>query len=127
MLCLMLGCSNTEPRTMTSIHPDFGEEAFNEIDAWDCRVVHDFPHLKTTEFAIHVWADERGPTENQQACFNTLKSKYNELWPQIANKMIGCHDQLETIVIDLDLPNEGTRGYFIPVEDWFIGDVVIAD
>ena len=66
--------------------------------------------------------------------------------------MIGCHDQLETIVdvsnamsgwislhlgehhetslelvIDLDLPNEGTRGYFIPVEDWFIGDVVIAD
>ena len=96
--------------------------------------------------------DESGPTENQRDCFNTFRSKYNELWQQIANKLIECHDELHSIddasnamsgwvslhlgehhetslelVVDLDLPNEGTRGYFIPIKNWSVGDAVVAD
>ena len=137
---------------MVSPDPDFGEMAFNEIDAWDCRLPFGFPHQKTHEFALHIWAGATGPTNAQRDQFKTLKTKYSELWPQIAKNMIACHDKLAAMddvanamsphvsvhigehnetsvefVIDLDLPDEGFRGYFIQIENWNVGRVVIAE
>ena len=137
---------------MVNPDADFGEMVFNEIDAWDCRLSYDFAHQKTRKFAVHIWADANGPTELQRDQFKTLKTKYSELWPQIAKNMIACHDKLATIddvadamsahisvhigehnetsvelVIDLDLPDEGFRGYFMPIENGTVGNVVVAD
>ena len=31
------------------------------------------------------------------------------------------------LVIELDLPDEGTKGYFIPLENWSVKDAIVAE
>ena len=132
--------------------PDFGEMKYNGIDAWDCRVEFDFPHEKTRWFAIHLWAPANGPMESQRLRFRELKSRYESLWPEIASRIATVHDHLATagdvssamsewiavhigehspdsveFVIDLDLPDEGSPGYFIRLDGWKVGEAIIAE
>ena len=132
--------------------PDFGRMKHNTIDAWDCRVEFDFPHGKTNYFAVHIWAHSEAPTKKQRKIFRELKTRYDGLWPDIASSIIMVHKEIESqaeleaamrewvavhlgehdedsleLVIDLDFPDEGTRGYFIPIENWNVGKAVIAE
>ncbi len=131
---------------------DFGVMEYNGIDAWDCRVQFSFPHKNTQFFAIHLWARENGPTEKQRLRLRGLKNRYESLWPEIASRIITVHERLRTtndvgaamserlsvhigehaedsveIVIDIKLPGESYRGYFISLEEWKIGNAVPAD
>lgn len=148
----LIGCNGEAGRQMNEPDPDFGEMKFNGIDAWDCRIDFGFPHEMTNGFAVHVWAPEEGPTENQRTQFRELKRRYVSLWPEIASRIAGVHDRLQSsddvadamsdwvavhlgehaedsveFVITLNLPEEGSRGYFVPLTGWEVGDVVVAD
>jgi hypothetical protein len=131
---------------------DFGMMRHNAIDAWDCCVEFDFPHRNTSTFAVHVWASQAGPTEVQRLAFRELKSRYLQLWPDIANGILGVHPSLKTVedlnqfmsqfiavhigehaedsvelVYTLSLPTEGSRAYFVPLSDWKVSEVVVAE
>jgi hypothetical protein len=131
---------------------DFGYMQFNEIDAWDCNVSADFPHAPTYYFAIHIWGDESGPSELQRKRIRWLKREYSSLWPEIAETICNLHPDLKKasqvaaamrdwvlvhlgqhgeesveIVYDLDLPDEGNRGFFISVSDLGITKAFVAD
>lgn len=149
----VVGCASLPDEQSMTSDPDFGSMKFNGIDAWDCRVDFDFPHPKTKYFAIHLWQyDPAGPTSAQRECLRRLKEQYAQLWPDIAGKIIAVHETVRTqkevedampqrlaahigeqgedaveLVIDLDLPGEGSRGYFIPIVDWQVQDAIVAE
>lgn len=77
------------------LDPDFGLMHFN-IDAWNCTVSFEFPHPTTSYFAIHVWAPETGPTEDQRVAMRRLKAEYGRLWPRIAKAIVTLHRTLRT-------------------------------
>lgn len=130
---------------------DFGQMR-KGIDSWDCRVKFDFPHPPTQYFAVHVWASDSGPSKIQRQALRRLKKQYTTLWPSITSTIVGLHptinenaqveaamrewvsvhlgehqeDSIE-LVYDLDLPDEGTRGFFIRLEDDGIVEAVIAE
>jgi hypothetical protein len=132
--------------------PDFGAMQYDGIGAWDCHICFEFPHPPTYYFAVHVWASETGPSSVQQATLRRLKEKYADLWPSLASTIVDLHptitkreelaeamrdwvsvhlgehseDSVE-FVYDLDLEGEGTRGYFIRLEDWKIVEAVVAE
>lgn len=135
---------------MNKADPDFGEMQFNGLDAWDCHFAFDLPHPPTWYFAIHVWADERGPTERQRQVMRWLPAAYAGLWPNVANRIIGLHPGLQDrealrlrewvsvyigedsedslqLVYDLDEPEDGNRAYFITISDGNIVDAYVAD
>ncbi len=150
-LCF-IGCKSEDASQMKKPDPDFGEMKYNGIDAWDCRLEFDFPHENTHYFAVHVWAGENGPTEKQRSRFQELKRRYKLIWPDIALQIATAHERLETVddvgaamskwlsvhlgehaedsvefVIDLNMPDEGSRAFFIPLEQWKVGDAIVAD
>jgi hypothetical protein len=131
---------------------DFGAMKHNGIDAWDCRCEFEFPHPKTRHFAVHLWAPETGPSDAQRFGFRELKTRYRELWPDIANGIVSVHPTLKSInelnsstsewvavhisehaedsielVYYLVLPDEGSRGYFAPLDGWNIREVIVAE
>ncbi len=62
--------------------PTFGKITFR-IDAWDGLVPFEHEPSGISAFAVHVWADESGPTSSQRATFEDLKARYATLWPVI--------------------------------------------
>lgn len=134
------------------IDPDFGLMRHNGIDGWDCRVAFDFPHGKARSFAVHIWASEDGLSETQRLAFRQLKSRYDQLWPEIAKGILAVHQTLKSadelndsvsefvavhigehaedsveLVYDLDLQGEGSRGYFVPLSNWTVNEVIVAE
>lgn len=132
--------------------PDFGAMQFNGFDAWDCNVCAEFPHRPTYYFAVHLWASESGPTAAQRMRLRRLKQQYTSLWPSIASTIINLHQTLTEhdqvtcamrnwvsvnlgehsedsieLVYDLNLPDEGTRGYFINLTDDEVGEAFVAE
>ena len=131
---------------------DFGYIQFNEIDAWDCNVSAKLPHPPTYYLALHIWSDEGGPTELQRQRVRWLKRDYVRLWPQIAETICRLHPDLTDssqltgvmrdylsvhigehsedsvqLVYDLDLPDEGTRGFFISVTETGVIGAFVAE
>jgi hypothetical protein len=146
----IVGC-NYHVTVTTMPDPDFGEMRFN-IDAWDCRVKYDFPHRHTHSFAVHIWSKDTGPSEAQRVAFRELKSRYHQLWPEIASGILGVHPTLKSVddlnesispfvavhigehaedsvelVYNLSLPTEGSRGYFVSLYEWKVKEVIVAD
>lgn len=134
------------------LDPDFGAMQYNGIDAWVCNVCFEFPHPPTYYFALHVWAPETGPTAQQRATIRELKARYAELWPALASAIVNIHPRLTKtdelagamrdwvsvhlgehsecsveLAYDLALEGEGSRMYFIRLDDWRIAEAVIAD
>ena len=134
------------------VDPDFGMMQHNGIDAWDCRVEFAFPHPGARFFAVHLWASQDGPSERQRDVFRQLQSRYRELWPNIAKALLAIHQALESaddlnnlvtehvgvhigeqaedsveLVYTLVLADEGNRAYFVPLRNWKIVDVIMAD
>lgn len=132
--------------------PDFGTMTYNGIDAWDCQVDFEFPHCESSVFAVHLWAPATGPSEAQRIRFSELKSRYKNLWGSIGREIVAAHPTLDSIealedstskwvavhlgehseeslelVYTLNLAKEGGRAYFVPLDDWEVSTVVIAD
>ena len=151
LLAVFMGCQGTPSETEMS-DPDFGTMTYNGIDAWDCRVGFEFPHPKACYWAVHVWAPATGPSDSQRLRFRELKSRYSELWAAISHALVNVHPTLTSlddlnnstsecvavhlgehdegtveIVYTLGLPEEGGRGYFVPLEGWEVGTVVVAE
>ena len=134
------------------LDPDFGAMQFNGFDAWDCNVCSEFPHPPTYYFAVHVWASESGPSDAQRMRLRKLKQQYASLWPSIASTIVILHptlaesnqvtcamrdwvsvnlgehseDSIE-LVYDLNLPDEGTRWYFVNLTDDEVGEAFVAE
>lgn len=137
---------------MSKNDPDFGLMKHNNIDAWDCRLNGDFPHANTRQWAVHVWASEAGPSNAQRSKFRELKSRYAKLWPEIAHGIVSVHTGLTSVdelnastpdyvsvhlgeysensvelVYNLNLADEGSRGYFVMLDEWKVEEVVVAE
>jgi hypothetical protein len=139
---------------LTVNDPSFGEIEFS-IDAWDGLAPFEYRPSGTTMFAVHVWADESGPSAVQRATFDQLKAHYVILWPSIAKALRGCHASptaivdvanclnptvgcyIETesggahaafeLVYAFDLPGENGRGYFVRIVEWEVAEAFVAD
>ncbi len=138
---------------MQNNDPDFGQMKYNGFSAWDCRIDFRFPHLSSKYFAVHIWSnDETGPSQLQRETFRELKQRYESLWPEVASRIVAVHASLVSpievakvmrervavhigehdeksieLVIELDLPDERTKGYFIPIENWIVKDAIVAE
>lgn len=134
--------------------PTFGEIVFR-IDAWDGLVPFEHGLSGMTGFAVHVWADESGPSAIQRDTFDQLKARYPALWPTIARSLLGCHAGLSSLeevacglnptvgcyieragrhghadfelVYTFDIPGEGSRGYFVRIAGWEIAEAFVAE
>ena len=132
---------------------DFGRMKYNGFSAWDCQIDFTFPHPSSKYFAVHVWSnDESGPSSIQRETFRKLKQQYATLWPDIASQIIAVHatlreptevakavrervavhigeqdEQSLELVFELDLPGEGSKGYFIPIIDWSVKEAIVAE
>jgi hypothetical protein len=134
--------------------PTFGEIEFH-VQAWDGQVPFNHGPSGAKMFAVHVWADESGPTESQRTTFEQLKVRYSELWPLIAEALLGCHSDLDSVeaverclnpivachleesasqghedfelVYSFDLDGEGHRGYFVRIVGWQVAEAFMAD
>ena len=78
---------------MQNHDPDFGQMKYNGFSAWDCRINFQFPHPSSKYFAVHIWSN-------------------------IAVHIGELYDNSIELVIELNLPDEGTKGYFISIENW---------
>lgn len=136
--------------------PDFGAMRHNNIDAWDCRMDFDFPHLNARQFAVHVWASLDGPTPLQRQVFRELKRRYKQLWPKIADGILRVHPSHtsaealanavgkyvsvhlggftedgefteDAVELVYDLAGEPSRGYFVRLNEWNVREVVVAE
>ncbi len=92
------------------------------------------------------------PSERQRLAFASFVSNYHELWPKIADKLSTLHPTLNCpeevkrhlkdrvaihlgehseesleLVYEFDLPNEGSRGFFLRVVDLEIVDSQIIE
>lgn len=138
---------------MPNIDPDFESMKYNGFSAWDCRIDFQFPHSSSKYFAVHIWSsDETGPSDQQRETFRELKRRYESIWPAIASSIVAVHASItdsfdvakvmrervavhigeldETsieLVIELDLPDEGTKGYFIPIENGSVKNAIVAE
>ncbi len=138
---------------MQNHDPDFGQMKYNGFSAWDCRINFQFPHPSSKYFAVHIWSnDETGPSQLQRETFRELKRRYDSLWPAIASRIVAVHASLPNpsevakvmreriavhigelhdnsieLVIELNLPDEGTKGYFISIENWSVKDAIVAE
>lgn len=138
---------------MPNIDPDFGLMKYNGFSAWDCRIDFQFPHPSSKYFAVHIWSsDETGPSQQQRETFRELKWRYESLWPAIASSIVAVHASITDsfdvakvmrervavhigeldensieLVIELDLPDEGNKGYFIPIENWSVKNAIVAE
>jgi len=88
----------------------------------------------------------------QRETFRELKRRYDSLWPAIASRIVAVyasfpdlsevakvmreriavhigelHDNSIELVIELNLPDEGTKGYFISIENWSVKDAMVAE
>lgn len=88
----------------------------------------------------------------QRETFRELKSRYESIWPAIASRIVAVHatllkpsevakvmreriavhmgeldDNSIELVIELNLPDEGTKGYFISIENWSVKDAIVAE
>ena len=134
--------------------PTFGDIEFRG-DTWDGLVRVDFATAGTSAFAVHVWADESGPTIVQRSTFEQLKARYPDLWPNILaalldlhpglstleevemnlSPIVGCYIELDDgvgpaefeLVYGFELEGEDDRGFFIRFVDWQIVEAVIAE
>ncbi|MDG3006368.1 hypothetical protein [Paludisphaera mucosa] len=134
--------------------PTFGEIEF-KIDAWDGLAPFAYEPSRTSRFAVHIWADESGPSALQRATFDQLKARYPSLWPDIAEALLLCHPGLISVeevaaglsptigcyiedeggpahadfelVYTFDLPGEGGRGYFVRIVGWDIVEAFAAE
>lgn len=132
--------------------PDFGAMKYNGIDAWDSRVEFDFPHRHSRAFAVHVWACATGPSAAQRIRFRQLQARYGALWEDIGPRIVAAHPTLASVealnnstsehvgvhlgecseesvelIYTLDLPDEDGRAYFVPLEGWEVGSIVVAN
>jgi hypothetical protein len=134
--------------------PTFGHIDFR-IDAWDGILPFDFARAGTTALAVHVWSDESGPTDSQRKTFEQLRTRYEKLWPAIAEALRDCHPQLKAtddveahlnpivgccienvarqahhdfeLVYDFDLDKENGRAIFVRISGWRIIEAVLAE
>jgi hypothetical protein len=57
------------------------DPAFGQIEysghAWDGLVPFEHGPSGTSEFAVHLWADESGPRAMQRATFEQIKARYS--------------------------------------------------
>jgi hypothetical protein len=134
--------------------PAFGEIEYSG-DAWDGLVPFEHGPSGTSEFAVHLWADESGPTAMQRATFEQIKARYSRLWPSIAEALLGCHAGLSSVqeitrglsptvgcyiegvasqghadfelVYTFDLEGENGRGFFVRIVGWKVAEAVVAE
>ena len=134
--------------------PAFGEIEFN-VEACDGIVPFDFNRTRMTGFAAHIWADESGPSIAQRTTFERLQSRYRELWPSIAEALLGCHPALNStseveaslsptvgcyiedvphpehndfeLVYGFDREGENRRGFFVRISGWRVVEAVLAE
>jgi hypothetical protein len=137
-------------QTMTD--PTFGKITFS-IDAWDGLVPFEHEPSGISTFAVHVWADESGPTSSQRATFEELKARCATLWPVIIDAMVGCHPTLgsaygcrdgvdstvgrymqrvasqghEDFELVYELTSEPGRAIFVTIAGWQVVESVVAD
>lgn len=129
-----------------------GQCEFNGIDAYDCTRVVATPHSDTTTLAAHVWLYGEAPSKLQKEAFANLVDNYDLLWGNVANELAALHPELTTpeevrthlrervavhigeheedsveLVYEFDLPNEGTRGFFLRVAANRVVEAVIAE
>ena len=130
----------------------FGQCRFNSIDAYDCSRIIATPHSDSTEMASHVWLYGEAPTALQEKAFEDLVARYDQLWPNAASKLATLHPELDSVedirryvrnrvavhigehaedsielVYEFDLPNEGSRGFFLRVDGIQVIDGFMAE
>ncbi len=130
----------------------FGPCRFNSIDAYDCSRIIATPHSDSTEMASHVWLYGDAPTALQEKAFEDLVARYDQLWPNVASKLATLHPEVESVedirryvrnrvavhigehaedsielVYEFDLPNEGSRGFFLRVDGIHVIDGFMAE
>jgi uncharacterized protein YoxC len=130
----------------------FGQCRFNSIDAYDCSLIIATPHSDSTKMASHVWLYGEAPTTLQEKAFEDLVARYDQLWPNVASKLATLHPELDSVedirrcvrnrvavhvgehaedsielVYEFDLPNEGSRGFFLRVDGIQVIDGFMAE
>jgi hypothetical protein len=139
----------------TIVDPEFGSLKYC-VDAWDGLVPFEYEPSHTTHFSVQLRAPVAGPTEAQQAAYRELKSRYDELWPSIAEALMECYGEATTVeeltallnpivglymiedfddpqqaefelVYDLNRPNEAGKALFVRLHSWEIVEAVMAD
>lgn len=131
---------------------DLGQCEFDGISAFNCARVVATPHADTTKFASHVWLYGDEPTAPQKRAFARLVDNYEDLWPDVANRLASLHPDLSTtedvmnslrdpvavhigehaeesmeLVYEFDLPDEGFRGFFFRIDDLRVVDAFIDE
>jgi hypothetical protein len=139
----------------TIVDPEFGSLKYC-VDAWDGLVPFTFEPSHTTHFTVQLRAPVSGPTEAQQAAYRELKTRYEELWPSIAQALVECCGDATTVddlaallnpvvglymiedfddpqqaefelVYDLNRANEPGKALFVRLHSWEIVEAVMAD
>lgn len=130
----------------------FGLCRFNSIDAYDCSRMIATPHSDSTEIASHIWLYGGAPTALQEKAFEDFVACYDKLWPNVALKLAILHPEMESVedvrrcvrnrvavhigehaedsielVYEFDLPNEGSRDFFLRVDGMQVIDGFIAE
>lgn len=102
--------------------------------------------------ASHVWLYGDAPTALQEKAFEDLVACYDQLWPNVAAKLATLHPELGSVedirrcvrnrvaihigehaedsielVYEFDLPNEGSRGFFLRVDGIHVIDGFMAE
>jgi hypothetical protein len=79
-------------RPLQRTHPIFGKLTFMRMpdesrSYWEGQVTFG-PAQKRVEVFVH--ADEKGPTEAHEICFNEIARHFDELWPQFDALFAKC-------------------------------------
>ncbi len=127
--------------------PEFGSLNFY-IESWDATIPFEASPFKTAH--IHLVSNEDGPTDLQRKIIRELKERHDELWKDISEALVKCHEEIETKdelnrkivphfginigedckMVELVYSVEGDpelRGYFVHLRDWEIAEVFMAD
>lgn len=130
----------------------WGRCQFDGVEAWQCSRVIETPHSPTTRLVTRVWLYDDSPTELQETRFADLVENYDQLWPEVARVLATLHPGLTTVeevqthvrddvavhvgeheegsvelIYEFNLPDEGTRGFFLRIDGRRVIDAIIAD
>lgn len=139
----------------TMVDPDFGSLKFC-VDSWDGLAPFAFEPGRATHFDVHILAPETGPTSAQQTVYRDLKSRYGELWPEIAQNLVKCFDGVSSVdelctylsptvglymieefddpsqaeielVYDINRPDVEGRSCFVRIRPWEVIEAALAE
>ncbi|QDU35933.1 hypothetical protein Mal4_02150 [Maioricimonas rarisocia] len=125
--------------------PVFGRLEYS-VDAWNGVAAISCPPFTSTH--VHLRAGEEGPTDDQRSLFLEFTTRFEELWPSLAEALVRCHPDIrdqgallqrlrsnlaiqmygepQTLEIVFSFTGDDGLACFVTLRDWEIAEISLA-